>query len=288
LALGLVTLAAGCKNGASSSLEKDAAATTDGVAAGPETSGAAVSVEQPLPPASVEAYVNPAHLPVYQGPMGSIEGTVTIAGDASPDTTHRDYAKCRGGELAYGKLFREGPPRPDGARPVADVLIVVTGYSGGYLPETKPARTVTIEGCALSSRTIDMTIGQRLDVRNLMRDKIFAPALLQAPSYMALVASPSGDPVSLHPQAPHPYTLYDRFGAGSAYLTAEVYVLLQPLHAVTDLEGRYRIDGIPAGPVKVNGLLGVVQKEATKAAVVQPDLVETVDLELTYQAPSKE
>jgi hypothetical protein len=235
-----------------------------------------------LSPAKVEAFVNPAHLPVYQGPKGSIEGTVTITGDPSPDTTSRDYAKCRDGQQAYGKLFREGPARPDGARPVADVLIAVTGYAGAYLPEPNPARTVTIDDCAMSSRTIDMTVGQRLDIKNLMKDKIFAPAFLQMPSPMALVAAPGADPVSLYPQAPHAYTLYDRFGAGSAYLTSEVYVLLQPLHAVTDLQGHYRIDGVPAGPLKVNGLLGVVQREATKMVVVQANVVQTVDLELTY------
>jgi hypothetical protein len=242
--------------------------------------------ETPLPAASVEAYVNRDHLPPYQGPTGSIEGTVTITGDPPPDTKNRDYSKCPQGAAAYKKLFREGPPRPDGSRPVADVLVAVTGYSGAYLPEQKPSRLVTVEDCVLSSRTIDVTIGQKIEFQNLMKDKIFAPAFIQTPSVLALVAPPAGDPVSLYPQAPGLLTLFDRFGAGSAYLSAEVYVLVQPLHTVTDATGHYRIDGAPVGEMKVNGLLGVIQKQATKSVTIRANVVETVDLQLAYSAPT--
>jgi hypothetical protein len=275
----------GCKGPPPTPVKEDVSSPPDSDAAPTASVESAVSVEKALPPETVETFVNPAHLPVYQGPTGSVEGTVTLIGDPSPDTTNRDYSRCREGRLTYGKLFREGPVRPDGARPVADVLVVVTGYAGAYLPDPRPVRTVTIADCALSSRTIDMTIGQRLDIKNLMKDKIFAPAFLQMPSPLALVAPPLGDPVSLYPQAPHAYTLYDRFGAGSSYLTSEVYVLLQPLHAVTDPEGHYRIDGVPVGAVKVNGLLGVIQKEATKAIDVQVNVIKTVDLQLRYTRP---
>ncbi len=238
-----------------------------------------------LPAASVQAFVNREHLPPYTGPTGSVEGTVTLVGDPSPETKNRDYSKCPRGAEAYKKLFREGPARPDGSRPVADVLVVVTGYSGAYLPEQREARLVTIDDCVLGSRTIDMTIGQKLDIQNRMADKIFAPAFVQTPSVLALVAPPGGDPVSLYPQTPGLLTLYDRFGAGSAYLSAEVYVLVQPLHAVTDLNGHYRMDGVPVGDLKVNALLGVVQKQATKPANIRANVVETVDLELEYKTP---
>src|SRR5580658_5879725 len=196
----LLAASSGCKRGSPAPAPaREQASSSDSGAASPAPSVSAASVERALPPATVETFVNPAHLPVYQGPTGSIEGTVTIAGDPAPNTTNRDYARCRQGELAYGKLFREGPERPDGARPVADVLVAVTGYVGAYLPDPKPVRTVTIANCALSSRAIDMTIGQRLDIKNLMKDKIFAPAFLQVPSPLALVAPPLGDPVSLYP-----------------------------------------------------------------------------------------
>jgi hypothetical protein len=241
-------------------------------------------VDPALPPATVDGFVNPAHLPVYQGPTGSIEGTITLTGDPSPDTKNREYSKCPSGELMYKKLFREGAARPDGSRPIADALVAFTGYTGAYIPETKPARLVSIDNCALSTRTIDMTIGQRLEIVNKMKDKIFAPAFLQLPSPLALVAPPLGEAVNLYPQSPRLYTLYDRFGAGSSYLTGDVYVLVQPLHTVTDLEGHYRIDGVPVGTVKVNGMLGVIEKQATKSVDVHANVVEKVDLELNYVA----
>jgi len=248
------------------------------------TSSAPVNAT-PFPSASVAAFVNPAHLPPYLGPTGSIEGTVTLTGDPSPETKNRDYSKCPEAEATYKKLFREGSPRPDGSRSVADVLVAVTGYSGTFLPEQKPARTVTIENCALTSRTIDMTMGQRLDIVNKTPQKVFAPAFMQTPTPSVMMASPDGDPVSLYPPAPHLYTLYDRFGSGSAYLTGEVYVLPQPLHTVTGLDGHYRLDGVPVGKLTVNARLGVIQQETSKPVDVKANVVQTVDLQLNYRAP---
>jgi hypothetical protein len=241
---------------------------------------------QAMPAASVEAMVNPRHLPVYDGPTGSLEGTVTITGDPSPETKNRDYTKCPAGAEAYRKLFREGPPRADGSRPLPDALVVVTGY-GGFLPEQRPARLVTIDNCMLSSRAIDMTIGQKIDFQNLMKDKIFAPAFIQEPSVLALVAPPGGDPVSLYPHEKGVLTLFDRFGAGSGYLSADVYVFVQPLHTVSDLGGHYRIDGIPVGDVRVEGILAVVAKETTKGVTIHPNVVETLDLQLEYTTPKE-
>ena len=284
LALAFTSSLWGCKSRSSGPAADADAGPPDTYAPQPKPTSS-TPVNEALPAASVQAYVNREHLPPYEGPTGSIEGTVTITGDPSPETKNRDYSKCPNGAEAYRKLFREGPPRPDGSRPVTDVLVAVTGYSGSYLPEQKPVRVVTIDDCMLSSRTIDMTVGPKLDIQNLMKDKIFAPAFVQIPSVLALVAPPKGDPVSLYPQAPGLLTLYDRFGAVSDYLSAEIYVLVQPLHAVTDLKGHYRIDGVPVGDMKVSGLLGVVQRQASKPATVHANVVETVDLQLEYKGP---
>lgn len=240
----------------------------------------------PFPSASVAAFVNPAHLPPYLGPTGSVEGMITITGDAPPDTKNRDYSKCPAGEATYKKLFRDGPAGPDGSRPIADVLVAITGYSGAFLPEQKPERTVSIENCALTSRTIDMTVGQRLDFVNNTPAKVFAPAFMQEPTPSVMMAAPNGKPVSLYPPRPGVYTVYDRFGSGSTYLTGEVYVLAQPLHTVTSLNGHYRIDGVPVGKLKVNARLGVIQQETSKPVEVKADVVQTVDLQLTYKTPA--
>lgn len=283
-ALAVALAAPACKGSGSSAGDGGGA---DNYAPQPKPTSSTPTTEA-LPAASVQAFVNRDHLPPYEGPTGSVEGTVTIKGDPAPDSKGRNFSKCPAGAAAYAKLFREGPPGPDGSRPVADVLVVVTGYGGAYLPEQRPARLVTIQDCAFSSRTIDVTIGQKIDIKNLMADRIFAPAFVQTQSVLALVAPPKGDPVSLYPQAPGLLTLYDCFGAGSEYLSGEVYILAQPLHTVTDLAGHYRIDGIPVGQMKVNGLLGVIERQASKPVQIRPNVVETVDLELTYKAPAVE
>ena len=60
--------------------------------------------------------MNPAHLAVYDGPTGSLEGTVRIDGPPAPAKTGVDFSACPDAEKMYGKLFREGPPEPDGPK----------------------------------------------------------------------------------------------------------------------------------------------------------------------------
>jgi hypothetical protein len=258
----------------------------DNYAPQPKPTSSSPANATPFPSASVAAFVNPGHLPPYVGATGSIEGTISVTGDPSPDTKNRDYSKCPEGEATYQKLFREGASRADGSRALPDVLVAVTGYSGAFLPEQKPARTVRIENCALTERTIDMTMGQRLDILNKTPKKAFALAFMQLPTPTVMMAAPDSDPVSLYPPAPHVYTLYDRFGSGSSYLTGEVYVLAQPLHTVTDLDGHYRIDGVPVGKLTVNARLGVIASETSKPIEIKANVVQTVDLGLTYKAPA--
>ncbi|HTA21235.1 MAG TPA: hypothetical protein VK989_18210, partial [Polyangia bacterium] len=129
-----------------------------------DNSGAAV------PLASVEAVVNPQKLPAYQGPTGSVEGTVFVRGPESPDVPDQDFRSCPAALDTYGKLFRAGPPRGDGLRPLADAVVVVTGYKGFFLPEQNEAQVVTITAnCGYPTRTIAITFGQRLDIANESR-----------------------------------------------------------------------------------------------------------------------
>jgi hypothetical protein len=235
----------------------------------------------PLSAASVAAYVNPRKLPAYNGPTGSIEGHVSIVGDPSPDAPAYDYRKCPQARETYAKLFREGAPDATGARPLADALVAVTGYEGFYLPEGNEVRAITIDKCAFSARTIDMTIGQRLDITN-NTDLLVAPAFSQSPAPALMVAAPHRDAVRLYPQKPRYDTLIDRMSA--SFLKADVYVLLFPLHTVTGLDGHYRIDGVPVGKMTVNARLAPIQRETSKSVDVLANVVTTVDLQLAYKA----
>ena len=185
----------------------------------------------------------------------------------------------------YGKLFREGPAgAEDGTRPLADAIVAVTGYNGYYVPERREAESLTIEDCAFERRTIAMTFGQRLDVANKAPD-LWAPSLVQAPMPVLMMATSNGDPVHLYPPRPGYFTLIDK--ERHDWAQADVYALLQPLHAVSDLAGHYRIDGIPVGKLKVGARLRVLQREATADVQILANVVQKVDLVLHYTPGSQ-
>src|SRR5208282_1361189 len=76
--------------------------------------------------ASVAYVLNPYNLPAYSGPTGSVEGTVTIDGPASPNLPLQAAGKCPAAIDTYGKLFRDGPAaKPGGPRPLADAVVAV-------------------------------------------------------------------------------------------------------------------------------------------------------------------
>jgi hypothetical protein len=241
------------------------------------------SVNLILPAASVSAFQNPSGVPVYTGPTGSVEGTITVDGDPDPDLG-LDFSKCPAARDTYAKLFREGAPLPNGTRPLADALVGVTGYAGFYVPGKSDVRKVTIDKCAFSERTIDMTIGERLEVYNATTI-LYAPVLAQVTTPAIMLAPPHGDPVKLYPPKPAYYTLLDRVN-GAKYMTANVYVLAYPLHATSDLDGHYRIDGIPVGTMDVSARLAAIQKTASTKVDIKEHVVARVDLTLTYHKPA--
>jgi hypothetical protein len=235
----------------------------------------------PLPSASVEAQVNPWKLPAYDGPTGSVEGTVFVSGPSAPDVAMQDFRTCPAGIDTYGKLFRAGPANAQGLRPLADAVVAVTGYSGYYLPDRSPSARVTITAnCGYPQRAIAMTFGQRLEIANDSRypfapylDGTFQPAIMIAPP------GQNGDPVKLYPPGTGHFFLLDRM---QSFVSEDLYVLRHPLHAVTDLGGHYRIDGVPATKVKVGAILNAIRNELQKDVDVRPHVVETIDLVLIY------
>ena len=254
---------------------------TETYAAQPSPPPSAPANASQLKESEVLAFVNPTKLPVYTGPTGSIEGTVTITGDAPPDVPGLDFRRCPAGRSMYEKLFRVGATQTNGGKTLADALVAVTGYGSHFLPERNPVRKATFESCAFDDRTIDMTIGQSLEITN--RDTtLFAPSLAQAPLPALMLAAKNTAPVNLYPPRPGYYTLVDRMEL--AYLRADVYVMLQPLHHVTTLDGHYRIDGIPVGTVTVNTRLARIRKEASREVDVHANTVQTVDLSLAFNA----
>lgn len=238
----------------------------------------------PIPTASVEAAVNPEKLPTYYGPTGSIEGTIFVKGPDAPDVPAVDVRTCPAAIDTYGKLFRAGPANGAGLRPLADAVVMVKGYSGYFVPDRSPSERVTITvNCAYPERAIAMTFGQRLEIANDSRIP-FAPYLDGTIQPAVMIAPPrqAGDPVKLYPQSPGHYRLADRL---QTFAIEDLYVLRYPLHAVTDPDGHYRIDGVPATKVKVGALLNAIRSEIEKDVEVRANVVERVDIVLTYAPP---
>lgn len=264
-------------------------AAPDATAAGPDaaasdvTDAAPVSAT-PVPAASVAAMVNPENLPAYSGPTGSVEGRVYVVGDP-PAPIEADYRRCPDARNDWGTSFRfgEGPAPEDagaGARPLADAVVAVTGYKGFYVPERREEELVTIEGCAFSTRTVTMTFGQRLEVKNLTTE-FWTPLLEPGSKLVMMVAPPKGDPVRLYPKQPGHYLLVDR---DRKWAVADLYAFLHPLHDATDRRGHYRIDGVPVGKVTVNTTHPRFKAEASAPLEVQANVVHQVDLVLRHVA----
>lgn len=275
-AVGALPSVVGCKG----KDEARASSAAPAASIAPSTSSAA-SIAFPIPSGDVASVLNPMNLPVYDGAKGSIEGTVLVAGPPAPDVPGLDVKQCRAALDTYGKAFREGERRADGLRPLADAIVAVTGYSGAYVAENRPVKRVTITArCAYPLRTIDLTFGQRLEIDNDSKVP-FGPYLEGASQVAVMVAPPehNGEPVKIYPPQAGYFALKDRL---LPFVRGDVYVLRHPLHAVSDVGGHYRIDGVPVGKLHVGARLAAVGSEAQKEVDVRANVVETVDLVLTY------
>jgi hypothetical protein len=241
----------------------------------------------PVPASKVEAAVNPGHFVPYSGATGVVEGTVTVSGDAPPKLGLPMPFACREASATYDKVFREG-----NGRTLADVMIAVTGYNG-YVPAQGEVSAVKIHGCAFDRRTIVMTYGQHIEVSNT--DLVaFLPTLNGANMPAQLVAIPRGDAVKLYPMDVGHYALVD--GLDKGWMYADVFVLRYATHAVTGLDGHFRIAGIPVGKVKVSAYLplidaqlhphrGIAQPSLDHDVEVKADKTTKVDFVIPFKAP---
>jgi hypothetical protein len=235
-----------------------------------------------VPTSEVQKMVNPQNLPAYNGPTGSLEGTILVSGPPASPTLVSDatYAQCPGGKDIYGKSFREGQPNEKGERALGDAIVVATGYAGFYVQEKKEAEEVTIEGCGFSKRTVVMTYGQRLEVKNLTKE-FWTPELAPQDNGVMMMAPPGGDAVKLYPKKAGRYLLVDH---DRKYVGTDVMVLQHPLHAVSDLKGHFRIDGIPVGKIRVTVSHPHIQGTAsTLETVISANVVSPMNLVLTHK-----
>lgn len=258
-------------------------------AAGAAPSASASGFQPPAPVASglpgaaerVSKAVNPQNRPVYSGPTGGVRGVVVATGDAAPvATAHLANIKgaCPEGREMYGRLFREGMMRS-----LADVLVAVTGYEA-YLPEKQAKQVVSARGCAFSTRTIALTYGQTIEIVSKDKDA-YVPNLLGSQMKVQLFALPRGAGSTVYPPEVGHYLLTDDI---KVFMLADVYVLKYSTHDVTDLDGRYEINGIPPGRVQLNALLPSTGGGAEKSIEIKAGEVIDVPLEIRFDAADYE
>jgi hypothetical protein len=231
-------------------------------------------------PESVSAQVNPNKEAAYAGPVGTVRGRVVVTGDTSialPEAIAKIPPKCPStAREVHGTLFREGP-----GRGLADVIVGVTGYKG-YVAEREPVRRVEAKGCAFNTRTLALTYGQRIEVAS-MDDETYVPELLGERGQPQIVAMPGNQMVSpIYPTHPGRYILIDNL---KLFMTTEVLVMKFATHAVTGLDGRFEISGVPVGQVNVNALLPITGGGAQKSVVVAADKpTDEIVLEIPFDA----
>lgn len=236
----------------------------------------------PIPTASIAKMVNPENLPAYAGPTGSVEGTITVTGDPAA-ATPADFSRCPDASKTYGHAFREGEPKtPSGPRWLADAVVAVTGYSGYYVQEKDEAEEVTINGCSYDRRTVTMTVGQRVEVKNLTKE-FWTPKLEPNQSPLTMMATPNGDAVKLYPKQPGHYLLIDH---DRKWAVADLYAFRHSLHTSSKLGGNYRIDGVPVGKLTINVMHPkIAGAQASESVEIKDGVVSHVDLQLANTSP---
>jgi hypothetical protein len=265
-----------CKDTPNSTLQLDSATV---LADGGKKAKPGPVNELPIPKEVVESTINRDHLPDYTGPTGVLEGTVYVTGDPAPPIMGKNFDKCPAAADVYSKAFREGAPRPDGSRPLADTILEVipsSGYTDAIVREKEPNVHATIANCAYGARTYVMTFGQALEVKNDHAGPLFAPYFENQPSPAVLVATPGGDPVRLYPKNLGRYRMIDR--VGNAWLEADVFVIANSVHAVSDVKGHYRIEGVPVGKMTLNAYHPAIEHAFNKELDVKDGVVTTMDV----------
>ncbi|HEX6271658.1 MAG TPA: carboxypeptidase-like regulatory domain-containing protein, partial [Polyangiaceae bacterium] len=255
---------------------------SDGPAPAPSASvslPAPVASGVPLDPKTLSDAVNPDGKATYAGPSGTIEGRVVATGDApveQPQIAQQIPDNCRAARSFYAKPFREGE-----GRALADVLVSVIGYHE-YIPAKEPAQRFVAKDCTFETRTIALTLGQRIEVVSGDREA-YVPELIGGDRGTAqIVATPGGKVAStLYPTKPGRYVLIDNL---RLFMTAEVYVLKYATVDVTGIDGRYRITGLPPGDLTLSAFLPSTGATVTRAVKIEADKTTTLDVEIAFDA----
>lgn len=235
----------------------------------------------PLNEQQIGQMINPTNATEYTGPTGSVEGTITVKGDPPAIKTFMTLPKeCEASAKAiYAPAYRAGPKGE-----LADTLVAAIGVSGFVRP-SREDKLVVIKNCAIEPTVIDLSFGQRLMVGNA--DSM--PYMPQIPAKMVIKR------LALQGMSPVPVILSQTGAIGMTWLagampgtdvpTVTVFIIPSALHTVTNVDGQFRLTGIPVGKARISAShLGM--DESAKDVVVEAGKELKVDLVMTYRNPA--
>ncbi|MEZ4442506.1 MAG: hypothetical protein R3B72_25660 [Polyangiaceae bacterium] len=247
---------------------------TPGSATAAATASAAPSA---APSASSSAAKPEPSVKPYEGPTGVVKGVVTIKGDEAPVTPFDFPDNCAAAAGMYGKLFRVGQ---DGQ--LADAIVAVTHYKG-FVPPKQRAVEITIKDCQYSQRSIALTDDQYLEIRNLDSGTSYIPHLDGARLPSTNVAIPQGPSLRMDTRGRGRYWLRDQMTR--PFMMAHVFHFPYSTTAVTGLDGRFSIEGVPVGKAKINVMLPQTKTLLSVSKDIEvKEGDNVVDLELTFDA----
>lgn len=234
----------------------------------------------PLAPSVVAKRLNPSNLPVYDGQTAILEGNVYVRGPAAPQLDPPKTSTCK--NLLDYRLFREGPADANGRRPLADAIVGVTGYNA-FVPPKGDAVEVSVRDCMFDRRTVVLTLGQRIEVKNtepLNSGVFYMPKLTKGAAPTDMVVAP-GNSVKLYMNEPGRALMVD--GMAHGHLYADVFVSLSALHIVTDKNGHFVLPGIPVGDLEVSVMHPAFDVGQVKTKLTfKPGETTHHDFEVTY------
>lgn len=245
-------------------------ACSDGESRPVRTAGAAESPARRRPPADVTL---PGIAPVPGGYTaravadgGTVQGRVTLAGDAPPDTTVRpDPALARpcGATLVDRAVAHRGPL-------VEGAVVWLADVTSGKAPRGPRRQELTLERCVLQPRVAAMPAGATLNVkgRDPLSLRLRATAWPAGDTRATWRMTDAGQVVPDDRVLADAGTLEVR-GESLPWVRAWLLVFDQPYYATTDAAGAFTLDSVPAGRytlVAWHPRLGRVEQAVTVTA----------------------
>ena len=213
------------------------------------------------------------------GPAGAVEGVVRWRG-ARPSNpvldVHMQHAVCgRVQQVPAVAIGRGGG--------VAGAVVSVEGIESG--PRAAPSEPAVLDqvGCRYEPHVLAMMEGQPLTFRNSDDVLHNVHAIWEDGSDWFNVGQPrQGTSSTRTPERTGVARVV--CDAGHAWMLAWVLVLRHPYFAVTDAEGRFRIEGVPAGAQRLR--LWHQGWETVGQASGRPTFTEPVIVEQAVEVPS--